>query len=237
MKSLVEYLNEAWVFNTPMNDIHKHEGEFYNIKKIQNWLKKMGISDARINGDMTISTNSNVDLSNKSLDKLPDYIQFDYIGGDGIFDISNNDLSVLRGCPRECKIFRCKNNKKLRTLRGGPQIAIIYNCSDNNLKSLSGAPVTCTKFYCNNNPELSSLSGAPKKLEVTELDSPVFDCSNCGIESIEGLSYAPKMVSCDGSVIGKFKCVGNPGKITKYKAKQAGVEACSYVCDTDIKKL
>lgn len=231
MKTLVEYLNEAWVFNNPMNDVHKHEGEFYNIMKIQDWLKKMGINDARVNGDLTISTNSSVDLSGRGIEKLPDYIQFKYIGGDGVFDISDNDLSVLRGCPQECKVFRCMNNKKLRTLRGGPQIVISYNCSDNNLKSLSGAPIKCARFNCSDNPELKSLVGAPKKLEAMELCSPVFNCANCGIESIEGLEGAPKMDE------GKFKCTGNPGKITKYKAKQAGIVTTSYVCDTDVKKL
>lgn len=222
--SLYKYLTEQkHIGNTPM-DVNGMD----TYSKITGWLKKMGVQNFRINGDMTINVDGNVDLSGKGISSIPSFIQFKYIAGN--FDISNNDLSVLRGCPTECNSFNCVNNPKLRTLRGGPLIVDAYNCSDNNLTALTGAPKCCVQFIARNNPKLKSLKEGPKEICGTDELGGVYNVSDCGIEGIDGLVGVPK-------IDGTFKCSGNPGKITKYFAQKAGIQAKSFVCDTDVKKL
>lgn len=69
---------------------------------IQAWLDEMGIVGAIINDDFTIdypsSCNSIIDLSRKNIQILPEYIQFNEVYGG--FNISENRLISLRGCPR-----------------------------------------------------------------------------------------------------------------------------------------
>jgi hypothetical protein len=226
MEGLYKYITEAkHICNHPLNI----EGND-TYSKINGWLKKLGIKNFRINGDMTISTDDSVDLSGKGISAFPSFIQFKYIGGEGIFDVSDNDLKVLRGCPVECNVFYCNNNPGLRTLRGGPEIVDVYNCSNNNIVSLSGAPKRCVQFLAQHNPKLTSLKEGPKHICGTEELGGVYNVSDCGIEGIEGL------VGC-AKIEGTFKCTGNPGKITKYYALKAGIQAKSFTCDTDVKKL
>ena len=81
---------------------------------IEEWLKNMGILETEytINYDLTIDVKSKywrgVDLSNKGLTELPDYIQFNKV--DGNFYISHNELTTLRGCPRIVNFFGFDNN-------------------------------------------------------------------------------------------------------------------------------
>lgn len=224
MEHLYNYITEKrHIGNSPLE---LDGGDTYS--KINGWLKKFGIRDFRINGDFTINVDGDVDLSGKGISQIPSFIQFKYIAGN--FDISNNDLKVLRGCPTECDSFNCSNNPGLRTLRGGPIIVDVYNCSNNNLTALTGSPNCCVQFVANNNPRLTSLKEGPKTICGTDELGGVYNVCNCGIEGIDGL------VGC-AKIDGTFKCTGNPGKITKYYAQKANVQAKSFVCDTDVKNL
>jgi hypothetical protein len=55
----------------------------------------------------------------------------------GIFDISDNKLESLEGCPREVKEFNCSRNL-LNSLEGGPESAEDYYCANNYLITLDG---------------------------------------------------------------------------------------------------
>ena len=224
MEHLYNFITEQkHIGNTPLNI----EGNDTYLK-IVGWCKKMGLKNYRINGDMTINVDGDVDLSGKGLSSFPSFIQFKYIAGN--FDISNNDLKVLRGCPEECNAFNCANNPALRTLRGGPLVVDVYNCSNNNLTALTGAPKCCVQFIAHHNPRLTSLKEGPKTICGTDELGGVYNVCDCGIEGIDGL------VGC-AKIDGTFKCTGNPGKITKYYAMKANVQAKSFVCDTDVKNM
>ena len=224
MERLYKYITEKQhIGNSPLN-----LGMDDTYSKINGWLKKMGLKNYRINGNFTINIDDDVNLSGKGLSNFPSFIQFKYIAGN--FDISNNDFKVLRGCPEECNSFNCSNNPGLRTLRGGPLIVDVYNCSDNNITALTGAPSCCIQFIAHDCPRLTSLKEGPKEICSTEELGGVYNVCNCGIEGIEGL------IGC-AKIDGTFKCAGNPGKITKYYTQKANIQAKSFVCDTDVKKL
>ena len=161
-------------------------------KAIEDWLKKYKIKYYTINPDLTIYVNGDVDLQNYSDKELPDYIQFNYIKG--IFDISNSNITSLRGSPKECEIFYCNECDKLISLDGAPKECEIFDCGFchsltslegapekceefysqhcDNLTSLKGAPKECDEFYCNYSDNLTSLKGAPKKCQI-------FNCYSC----------------------------------------------------------
>jgi hypothetical protein len=86
---------------------------------IENWLKNMKINLYIINDDLSIDVNERVDLWNKNLDKLPDYIEFNRIFGN--FNISDNDLISMKGFPKIIyDDFYCCNNI-LTSLKGCPK--------------------------------------------------------------------------------------------------------------------
>jgi len=64
-------------------------------KNIRNFVRTRCI----INDDYTIDSHISITLYlDKDVKELPEYIQFNEINGD--FDISENHLTSLRGCPR-----------------------------------------------------------------------------------------------------------------------------------------
>jgi hypothetical protein len=97
-------------------------GQIHRIKK---WLKQYGITDYKINKNFSINVVNGVDLRNRNLYKLPDYIQFNRVGN--FFDVFNNHLTTMRGFPRI--IHGSPNN-----YRGN------FWCSYNNLTSLKYFP-------------------------------------------------------------------------------------------------
>ena len=120
------------------------------VAKIEEWLKKYKITNYTINSDFTIDVNSKVDLSRYPDKEFPEYIKFNIIRG--VFNVSNSNLTSLKGCPNKCNIFYCNH------------------C--NNLTSLEGAPNRCRSFYCNHCNNLTSLEGAPKECII-------FSCHDC----------------------------------------------------------
>jgi hypothetical protein len=112
------------------------------IQLIKDWLDLMDIKNYYINKNLTINVIGAVNLSHSNLEKFPDYIQFNKIGGDfwcndnklnnligcpfkvhGTFDCCGNDLISLDGCPRyvsedfyytiKCDSFRVDDILKL----------------------------------------------------------------------------------------------------------------------------
>lgn len=127
-------------------------------------------------------------------------IEFGKILGD--FDISDNYLTSLKGCPKKVEgSFNCSLNF-LNSLKGGPvSVSNSYSCSNNSLfnldfiaqnfsdlfavgnqiETLGKLPAEISgNFYISSNRTLKSLVGAPK---IIGLD---FDCNSCNLKSLEG---------------------------------------------------
>ena len=86
-------------------------------QKIKVWLDDMGVENYIINDDYTIDINGplnfisrgRVELHDHEMLQLPDFIQFNKI--DGYFNISNNKLISLKGCPKiVTNNFWCSRN-------------------------------------------------------------------------------------------------------------------------------
>lgn len=101
-----------------------------SYKEVTEALRRLGIHGFFINDDMTIDVNCDVNISKRSLSKLPDNIRFGSVKGS--FDVSNNLFTDMSGFP---------------SFIGGN--FFIYG---NNLTTLKGCPDrVCGKFFCHNN--------------------------------------------------------------------------------------
>ena len=98
------------------------------VAKIEEWLKKYKITNYTINSDFTIDVNSKVDLSRYPDKEFPEYIKFNIIRG--VFNVSNSNLTSLKGCPNKCNIFYCNHCNNLTSLEGAPKECIIFSCHD-----------------------------------------------------------------------------------------------------------
>jgi len=170
-----------------------------SVSDIRKWLESKNIENYTISEDLYITVHGNVDLSNKIKEKeLP--VKFDVV--DGYFNISNNHLKTLDGCPKKvAKDFNCSNNN-IESLFGGPQIVGdfdcsnneiknnlsygpkevygYYNCSNNRLLTIDGAPRSIVEYFNCSNNLLTSLKGGPKYVDG------FFDCSQNRLESLKG---------------------------------------------------
>ena len=118
---------------------------------IEDWLKEHNIEKYTINDDFTIDVDGFVLLDKENLKEFPEYIQFGVVKGS--FYCSMNNLTSLRGCPREVeKSFYCTHNK-LTSLIGAPEkVGEYFDCTANNLTSLVGSPREVRGgFDCRNN--------------------------------------------------------------------------------------
>lgn len=169
-----------------------------NVGEIETWLKEHSINNFIISEDLYVTVHGNVNLNERlNGQKLP--IKFKMV--DGYFDISNNNLTTLEGCPKtvtrdfncsknkltslfECPIdvgeFDCSHNQ-LKTLSYSPkEVKGSFDCSFNELTSIKGSPRTIKgHFKCNDN-RLISLKGGPKYIDT------YFDCSHNFLERLIG---------------------------------------------------
>jgi len=122
---------------------------FTTYEETKEWLDKMWIKKYKINSDLTVDVNGDVDLEKKYLSYIP--VKFGIVNG--YFECSNNQLTSLNGSPKEVKgYFDCSYNQ-LTTLNGSPkEVKGNFYCSYNLLTSLEGAPKEVDgDFYCGNN--------------------------------------------------------------------------------------
>ena len=141
-------------------------------------------------------------------------IKFGTINGD--FNVSDNDLRSLEGCPKKVQGYFSCNSNYLNTLIGGPDsVKGDYICSNNNLfnlnfiaKDFNGLYASGNDleylgdlpqsikgdFFINYNVLLKSLEGSPKIIGGD------YDCSDCKLESLKG---GPEKVG------GTFNCEKN----------------------------
>ena len=170
---------------------------------IQNWLDEMGVEYYIINDDYSIDVKGNVFLQSKNLQLFPSLIQFNKIAGD--FRCDSNQLTSLKGGPRNVYgSFRCDSNQ-LINLKWGPKIVLFhYYCNNNKLISLKGSPKRIVFFYCNNN-ELINLEYSPIKVEGD------YYCHSNKLTSLKG---APKEEGHD------FYCKNNSKKFTEQEVRK-----------------
>lgn len=162
-----------------------------SVKEIEDWLDSFSISNYSVTSNFQVNVYGSVNLKGKLKNKrLP--VEFDLV--DGYFDISDNGLVSLEGCPNHVtKDFNCSNNN-LDILFGAPQKVGDFNCSFNKLKDLSYAPKEVLGYFDCSNNELESIKGSPRTVKG------YFKCSNNKIISLRG---GPKYVE------GTFDCSGN----------------------------
>jgi hypothetical protein len=123
---------------------------FESENSIHKLCKEYEITDYIINDDGSIDVDRGVDLSYRSLTKLP--LKFRNVSGD--FYCSDNELTSLEGCPRSVGgDFWCFGNE-LTSLEGSPSsVGGDFWCFDNKLTSLEGCPSSVGgSFYCSGNP-------------------------------------------------------------------------------------
>ncbi|WP_320034439.1 hypothetical protein [Halarcobacter sp.] len=163
-----------------------------SLSDIRKWLKNKNVENYTVSEDLYITVHGNVDLDGKVNEReLP--VKFEVV--DGYFNIANNNLETLEGCPKKvARDFNCSNNK-ITSLFGGPQIVGDFDCSNNELKNnLSYGPKEVYGYYNCSNNRLSTIDGAPRSIVE------YFNCSNNLLTSLKG---GPKYVD------GFFDCSQN----------------------------
>ena len=110
---------------------------FKTKKEIESWLDEYKIIDYFVKDDLTVNVENNVFLINKGLVEIP--IQFNVVNGD--FYCGSNNLTSLRGSPKELEgTFSCSDNK-LTTLKFCPDfVRDNFVCMDNLLTILDEIP-------------------------------------------------------------------------------------------------
>lgn len=182
------------------------------IKDVERWLEKHEITKYTVSSNLNIHVNGNVNLRGKlSENTLP--VTFETING--YFDISNNDLISLDGCPREVsKDFDCSSNR-IETLFGAPYSVGDFNCSDNLLKNLSYSPKEIDGYFDCSKNQLISIEGTPRTIKG------YFKCSYNQIKSLKGgPKYIKDYFDCSNNKIDSL----SEGPITVGK---------DYICHTN----
>ena len=183
----------------------------YSDELIHEICKKYAIENYVINNGL-VDVNGDVFLIERGLSDLP--LRFGKVSGN--FDISENNITSLEGCPEEVGgNFECSENK-LTSLEGSPkEIGGGFNCSENRLTSLNGCPIEVgASFYCGDN-NLTTLEGAPSIINGN------FDCRNNNLTTLEGGPIKVKnvlncayndIISLNGIPLNlsTFICDGNP---------------------------
>lgn len=203
MKSLKQIILEAFAHNNGDNYSRYKLARkvklgkanlYYDVddsnKEIHDFLRNYNCSTYKINDDLTIDVDGDIDLDGYPESELPDYIQFGVVKGN--FYIRKSKLVSLRGCPKEVgEDFSCSGSLDLKSLEGAPQKVgcfYCYKCWD--LKSLEGAPQKVSgNFNCSECENLESLKGAPRYVDGH------FSCAECG--SLTSLKGAPQKVGGD----------------------------------------
>jgi hypothetical protein len=147
--------------------------------KITDWLYEYFIPSNpatreihfNINNDLTINIYGSFSTSWQG--DFPEYIQFNEIierDNHSGFDISRNNMTTLRGCPKIVNgAFDCTGNN-LKNFIGGPQMVTgNYIAGQNPLESLIGlAKDILGIFYCNNKMGLTG-KDIPKNSKIKGL--------------------------------------------------------------------
>jgi len=181
---------------------------------VEKWLKEHSIENFTISDDLQVTVHGSVNLNGKlNAKQLP--VKFKVVNG--YFDISDNGLETLDGCPEKVgKDFNCSKNE-LDSLLGAPskvgdfdcssnkltslsycpkEVIGFFNCSNNQITSIKGSPRTIKGYYKCNDNKIESLKGGPKYIDA------YFDCANNYIKELHGgpLTVGQDYV-CNGNLL------------------------------------
>lgn len=127
-------------YNEFIGESVKEKGFFRTREQIETWLDKYYISRYIINDDLSVDVENWINLQYKKIKYLP--IKFDEVTGG--FDIRDNNLTSLKGCPKFVGSDFDFRNNQITNLEYSPKI-------------VKG------NFWCNNNP-ITSLKNHPEKI-------------------------------------------------------------------------
>ena len=98
-------------------------------------LEKFSIKNYTINSDGSIDVNDNLDLQDLGLIEIP----FNFRNVTGDFDLSYNELTSLKGCPKDVGgYFSCSENILINLIGGPVYVYGNYYCYGNELETLEG---------------------------------------------------------------------------------------------------
>lgn len=169
------------------------------VSLVKAWLEEYGIKNYTINQQGEIDINGDIKLTYKNIKEFPYFIQFGTVKGN--FDCKHNNLTSLKGVPREVKgNFDCACND-LTSLEGAPaKVGGSFDCAHNHLTSLDGAPEKIKGYFDCGSNNIKDLKGAPKVV------GGYFDCGDNNLTSLKG---APKEVG------GNFFCQNNTAQFSE----------------------
>lgn len=171
------------------------------IDVVEEIIEHLGIKNFKINDDLTVDVDGNVDLSSKWLVCIP--LQFGTVTGDFVCDA--NPIKSLVGSPRSVGGFSCAETK-IKDLVGCPSVVTNnFSCDTNNLESLKGSPRKIGGAFMCYDTGITSLEGSPDEIGGT------FDCSFNRIVSFDG---APSFVKDE------FSCIQNKPALTEEQKQQ-----------------
>jgi hypothetical protein len=136
----------------------KYNFKFFELPEIEyeNEYERYGLDIDKIvfNTDGSIDYHGDVNLSNKKLTKIP----FNFRNVYGHFDVSNNKLISLKGCPEKTYKFHCGWNQLVSLEHGPKSVTTVYNAEHNKLKNIDFIATEYTKcnIYLQHN-EISSI--------------------------------------------------------------------------------
>lgn len=154
-----------------------------DIKEIEEWLDYHDIKNYSISSNLNVKVYGSVNLKSKISEQvLP--VVFESING--YFDISENNLESLEGCPEIVqKDFNCSNNN-LASLFGAPHTVGDFNCAKNRLKDLSYSPKKVEGYFNCSDNYITSINGSPRTIKG------YFKCANNDLISLKG---GPKYIA------------------------------------------
>lgn len=167
---------------------------FYDtFDEITTWLDSHDVKNYHLIKNkeygFVVDVHASVNLSLKKLETIP--VKFNEIRGSVLgqkieFNVSNNLLSSLAGCPEIVHgNFNCSKNR-LKNLKFAPSKVDGFYCFYNELDNLEGSPREIHGDFYADCSELKSLRGCPEKIHG------VFCCSN---NLLQDLMDFPQMVS------------------------------------------
>ncbi len=172
-KDVIEHVRKPIVDLTEKDDIIK-------------WLNKNNVKNFEITQDNEINVKGPVNLAAKleNLSKLP--VVFNKVEGN--FDISDNELTSLEGCPKVVlKDFICLKNE-IKTLKGSPkQVDGNFIIIHNHINSFKHSPkIVKGDYICSHNPA-KNLDG------INTVEGDIF--TNVFIETVKAQKYVYRNVA------------------------------------------
>ena len=171
---------------------------------IYNWLDEHEIKNYTLNDRGEVDVDGGVDLRKKGLKEFPSFIQFGIVKG--FFDCSYNNLTSLKGAPKEVgSKFDCRYNELISLEESPKEVGEDFYCQGNNLTTLKGAPNRVNGYFNCTFNNLITLEGAPSEVGRD------FDCYSNNLTTLKG---APNRVK------GYFNCSINSTQFTKDDVKK-----------------